>query len=298
VEAARFVEAADVAGVEPAVTEGAARLFRRVEVAAGDVLALDENLPVVRDPDLDAANRLADGAAGGVERVIQRDDRGGLGQAVALYDEEPEAAPERFDVGIERRGADDHRPELEAEPAMGAAVLPPALRPVHPPIGHVSRLGHDPDQVVAQHLEDLRHRNQHRDAAAANLRHHVFRSEGTGEHHHAVQQRRHERRHRLAEHVAERKQVEEADRQERPGVLPVLRDFTLDRDDVGEDVPVREHHALRLRRGAGREDHLGDVVCADLDGGQRTRRAARRGDARDRPYRPIALHVAGRLPPR
>ena len=58
------VELADVAGVKPAVAERAARLFRRVEVAARHVLAAHEDLAVVGDLDLDAGDRLADGALG------------------------------------------------------------------------------------------------------------------------------------------------------------------------------------------------------------------------------------------
>ena len=63
--------------------------------------------------------------------MIQRDDRRGFGEAVALDHDEPEPAPERLEIGIERRRADDHRPELEAEHPVDAAVFPPAPRPVH-----------------------------------------------------------------------------------------------------------------------------------------------------------------------
>ena len=78
--------------------------------------------------------------------------------------------------------------------------------------------------------------------------------------HEARQHRRHERPHRLSEHVAERQQIEEADRQKRPGPLPVLRDLPLDRHDVGEDVPVGDDDALGVGGGAGREDDLRRIV--------------------------------------
>ena len=107
-----------------------ARFFRRVEVAARDVVAADEDLAVLGDLHLDARDRLADGAAGGAERMVEGHDRRGFGQPVALDDEKPEPPPERFELGIERRGADDERPELEAEHAVDGAVEPPAPEPV------------------------------------------------------------------------------------------------------------------------------------------------------------------------
>ena len=43
----------------------------------------------------------------------------------------PKLTPERLELRIERRGADNHRPELEAEHAVDVAVDPPPLQPVH-----------------------------------------------------------------------------------------------------------------------------------------------------------------------
>ena len=112
---------ADVAGVEPAVLERARGVLVRVEVAGRDVLAAHEDLAVGGDLHLDAGDRLADRSLLRAERMIQRDDRRRLGQAVALDHDEPELAPERFELGLERRGADDERPELPAEQPMDVA---------------------------------------------------------------------------------------------------------------------------------------------------------------------------------
>ena len=105
---------------------GAAGLARRLEVAARDVLAAHEDLAVVGDADLDAGDRRADRSLARLERVVQRDDRRGFGEAVALDDGEPHAPPELLEVGRQRRGADDERPELQAERRVHAAVAPPA----------------------------------------------------------------------------------------------------------------------------------------------------------------------------
>ena len=126
------VEFADVAGVEPAVLESRARFLRRVVVAARNVLAAHENLAVVGDFHLHAADGFSDRAPGGAERVIEGDDRCRLGQPVALDDDESEPAPKGLELGIERCGADDHRPEFPAEHAVDPPIAPPSPRPVHP----------------------------------------------------------------------------------------------------------------------------------------------------------------------
>ena len=79
--------------------------------------------------------------------------------------------------------------------------------------------GRDADDVIAQHLEDLRHAHEHRDPPRPDLPDDVVGRVAAREDDHAGQHRRHEGRHRLPEHVAERQQVQEPDRQERPRVL-------------------------------------------------------------------------------
>ena len=88
------------------------------------------------------------------------------------------------------------------------------------------------------------------------------------------QHRRDERRHRLAEHVAERQQVQEAQREERPAPLAVLQDLAFDRHDVRQHVAVGDDDALGLGGRAGGEDDLGDVVAADRHSRRRRRPAA------------------------
>ena len=130
--------------------------------------------------------------------------------------------------------------------------------------------GHLPDHVVPEHVEDLRHAHQHRDPAPLDQPQDVVRVQAAGEDDGAVDHRRHVRGHRLPEHVAERQQVDEPQRQERPGVLPVLRHLALDRHDVGEHVAMADDDALGIGRRARGEDDLDDVVARDLHGRHRT----------------------------
>src|SRR5262249_45526103 len=128
VDLAVVADFADVAGVKPAVLERARGLLRRVEVALRHVLATDQNLAVGSDFHLHAADRLADRSLFRVERMIERDDRCSFGEPVSLDHDESEFAPERFEVRVEWSGADDERPELQAEGARNRAMAPPAFR--------------------------------------------------------------------------------------------------------------------------------------------------------------------------
>src|SRR6185503_21117558 len=135
-----LVAFADVPGMEPAVAvEDCAtgiRLgfgiwglgFGIFVIPARDVFATHENLAVLRDADLDALDWSAHRPFAGLERMVERDDRRGLRQAVPLDHREAHPAPELFEIRRKRRGADDKRPELEAERRVGTAVPPPASR--------------------------------------------------------------------------------------------------------------------------------------------------------------------------
>ncbi len=266
------VHFADVAGVKPPALKRLRRGLGSAEIAFRDVVAPDEDLAVLGDLHLDAGNGLADRSLAGAEGVIQADDRRRLGEAVALDHHEAEPAPELLERRIERRGADDEAPELQPEEPVRAAIPPPAPREVLFARRRLGRLGRRPQHVLAQHVEDLRHRHQHGHAARLDLPHDVVRVEAAHEHDRARQQRRDEGRHRLAEHVAQRQQVEEPDGRKRPRVLPVLHDLVLDRHDVGQDVAMRDDHAFRLGGGSRREDDLRRVVAGDGGAGRLARR--------------------------
>ena len=98
------------------------------DVSGRDVVAANEDLAVRRDLHLDAGDGLSDRSAPGAERMVERDDRRGLGEAVALDHGESHLAPERLELGLERRRAHDERPELPAEDPMDVPVVPPAAK--------------------------------------------------------------------------------------------------------------------------------------------------------------------------
>src|SRR6185295_15956454 len=95
-------------------------------IARRDVFAAHEDLAIVGDVDLDAADRRAHRPLAGLERMVERDDRRGFGEAVALDHDKPEAAPELFHVWRQRRGTNHERPEFEPEGRVDPAIPPPS----------------------------------------------------------------------------------------------------------------------------------------------------------------------------
>ena len=79
--------------------------------------------------------------------------------------------------------------------------------------------------------------------------------------------------------LAQGQQVEEAQGPEGTRVAAVPEHLALDRDDVGEHVPVGDDDALGLGRGAGREHDLGGVAGGGGVGGGGRRAGVRRGRA-------------------
>src|SRR5579871_4627409 len=110
--------------------------------------------------------------------------------------------------------------------------------------------------VLAQDLENLRNRHKDRDAARMDLPDDLVGIETAHEDHDAWEHGRNEGRHGLAEHVAERQQVQETDREEGPPITAILQDFALHGNDVGEDVAVRDDDAFGFGGGTGGKDDL------------------------------------------
>ncbi len=269
---------ADVTRVEPAVLEGPRGFLGGMKVAGRDVLAAHQDFAVRRDLHIDAGDHFPHRPFLSAERMIQGDDRRGFGQAVPLHDHEPQLGPEGFKGAVERRGADDKRPEFQAEQPMNRAEMPPPARPV-PLRAGARRLGRNAKHVLAQDVEDLRHADDHRNPPAAHLGDDVDGVVAAHEHDDALQHRRDERGHGLAEHVAERQQVEKPQREEGTAPLAILQHLALDRHDVRQHVAMRDHHTLGLGRRARREDDLGHVVARDGD----------RGEGRRLGHRPLEL---------
>src|SRR5277367_1453612 len=134
--------------------------------------------------------------------MVQCHDRGGLGESVALDDQESELGKEGFQLGCKRSGADDEAPEFPTEQAVDFAVAPPLTSPMDFAGTKIFQFGKCLLEVLAQYFENLGDRNQNRDFARANLAEDGFWLEAAHENHYAGQHGRDEGSHGLAEHVA------------------------------------------------------------------------------------------------
>src|ERR1700731_4721101 len=101
--------------------------------------------------------------------MVEGDEGGGLGHAVALDEGEPDAVPEGFELGGQGGAAGDDGPELPTQGAMHLTEAPPAL-PDGKALGGFELGGESREageQMGAEELEDAGNGDEHGDALAA-----------------------------------------------------------------------------------------------------------------------------------
>ena len=272
-----------IAGMEPAVTVehggirdrgsgiglgfGAWDLGCRIclVISARHVLAAHENLAVVCNAHFDAFDRCADRSLACLERVIERDDRRGFREAIALNNGEADAPPELLEVRRQRCRANDKGPELQAERRVDAPVPPPPAWNRDARGRRLARFRPRTRRMVAQDVENLRHADEDRNSPRLDQPLDVVRVETAGEDDGPAHHRGNVGGHRLPEHMAEGQKIEKSQRVKRTRVLPVFQNLALDGNDVREHIAVADDDTLWLGCGAGREDDLDDVVARDRD---------------------------------
>ena len=219
--------------------------------------------------------------------MIQRDDRRGLGEAVALNHEESEPAPEGLELGIERRRTDDDSPELPAEQPVHAAVAPPSPRPVHAVGRRHRRFRNDcaARARAARRASSARRRAPRCGARGSDARCRPGRSCAR-------------RRPRPASIGGTKVAIAWPNMwlsgsrfRNRIGLngRMYLRYFAISRSighDVREDVAMRDHHAFGLGRRARREDDLGGGVGPEVGGVEGRASEGRRSRVVNNPCRP------------
>ena len=104
--------------------------------------------------------------------------------------------------------------------------------------------------LIAQRLDQPRHGNQQRDALFPNRPRYFCRVQRVEKDRRPAQNLRQKNPEQLSEYMAQRQKIEKSQRMNESFVSPVLRDLLLDRRQICQQVPVRQHDAARLRRGA------------------------------------------------
>ena len=151
--------------------------------------------------------------------MIQADDRRGLGEAVALNHARSRGVPQNSSsAGSSGAAPTTKLQNFQPNARWTRGIATTAAGSARRRGGISAAMRRHAQDVLAQHVEDLRHRHQHRDPARLDLADDVVRVVAADEQHRPGQHRRDEGGHRLAEHVRQRQQVQEPDRDERPRV--------------------------------------------------------------------------------
>src|SRR5712692_3060907 len=169
-EEAVAIDDADVTRVQPTILEDLGRGLRLVVVAEHVARALDENLAVVRDLQLDAAQGLTHGPEPVRARCVQRRPGAGLGQAPALIYGHPHRPEEFLDILCQRGAATDehaqappHQPLpqwMQHEP-VGQAVLKLQVRGGWVVVREATPSPNRPTEQRASHRRGGAHALQH-----------------------------------------------------------------------------------------------------------------------------------------
>src|SRR5439155_14131590 len=100
---------ANIAGMQPAVDEGSRGLLRRAPIALHDIVAGDQDLAILGNPDLDPIDRRPDRIDLDPTRRIAADHRRRLALAIALQQLDAERDEEAADLWIKRGTARNDR---------------------------------------------------------------------------------------------------------------------------------------------------------------------------------------------
>src|SRR5580698_3537526 len=98
----RFVDVTDVAGVQPAVDDRRRRRLRIAIVALHDVASANEDLAIVGDSNVHAADRTSDRAVFVLREFAYRRHRRGFRLAVTLHDRNAQAKENHGRIEVER----------------------------------------------------------------------------------------------------------------------------------------------------------------------------------------------------
>ena len=301
-----------VAGVQPAVgLERLGAFLRPPPIALHDARTLDHQLVVVAELDRDAGERLADASGIVAAEAVDADDRRRLGHAVALQHLDPHGEEEMRDDERHRRAAGDREAQPAAErgahlardqpverrpdqPLDRRRPAPASLAPVRTDSSRCARRARStcaPARSPWRGARGWRDRRARRCAAPRS---------GSSAGHCAcprrdappIAHRRRSRRRRSAGNSRRCARTCATAAGTRETGRPATRgDALARRQHVGDDVGVRQHHALRPAGRARRVDDRRQSLRLDRPLGRRLpfRRGEPVGGAHD------ALVVADRF---
>jgi len=191
-----------------------------------------------------------------------------------------EASPEFFGSNGERGASGNHGPEFPAEAAVNRAETPPAAEEMFT-LGRFEialkffeiAAGREVAlDLILERFDEARDGDEHGHALAVNRADYFRGVERIEEHGCAAQNLRKKNSEKLAEDVAERKEVEKAQGVKEAFPAAVTVDFSFECFEVGEEVAVGEDDAAGFGRGAGGEDNFDGIGALNWRGGKFRRR--------------------------
>src|ERR1700730_11934686 len=189
------------------------------------------------------------------EWMIRTDESRRLRETVPLNHGVAETAPEAFRVRGQGSAARNNRPEFPAEPAMDRAEAPAALQKVFglgflkvaPQfLGLPARCKVALD-LVLKRFDEPRHGSEQGDALVVNRTDDLGRVQRVQENRRGPGDLRQENAEQLTEDMAERQQIEEAQRMNNSFVASIALDFSLHRLQGRQQVSLGKNDTVRLR---------------------------------------------------
>ena len=99
-----------------------------VRPTGAHVFAAYQNFAVFREAELASGQHFADRSLRGAKRMVEADERCGLGHPVALHDRVADTAEKFFRFGRERRSTRNERPKFPAKAPVNATEFPGAAK--------------------------------------------------------------------------------------------------------------------------------------------------------------------------
>ena len=187
-----------------------------------------------------------------------------------------QASPEFLGGSGERGASGNHGPEFPAEAAVNGAEAPPAAEEMFA-FGRFEialkffefatgcEVALD---LILERFDEARNGDEHGYALVVNRADYFGGVECIEKHGCAAQNLGEENSEKLAEYVAERKEVEKSQRMKEAFPAAVTIDFFFEGFEVGEQVAVGEDDAARFGGGAGGEDDFDWIGALDGRGGK------------------------------
>ncbi len=231
----------------------------------------NQNLAIIRQLHIPPRQHLPNRSFPQLERMIHADQRSSLRQPITLDSGVSQPSPEFFSLRIQRRASANECPEPPAKLPVNPAKNPPppqkvlSLRSAEPPqkvldLATILQIAFNP---LFQRLQNSRHTHQHRHALPPDRIHNLRRLHLFLKDHGPAQQRRQKHPQELPKYMAQRQQIQKPHRMHPPLILQIPLHLVLQRSNVSQHIPMRNHHTLGFSGSPRSKHNLQHIFATD-----------------------------------